>query len=276
MTDYRMRMKKSFFVTTPDELLKNLPSDFIKKLHVFEQLDSTNSTAKELAVAGAEEGTVVIAKTQTHGRGRCDRTWQSPKGGVYLSLILRPTSPAEHTSLLSLLAALAVTTTLESYQVRATIKWPNDVRVKGKKIAGILLESEVKGNTVDFVIIGIGINLNINPTQLSADIRSSSTSLRAELHHLVDYPEFVRKFFEKCSSFYSLFKKNDFAGLVNRWKEKTDTIGKHVRIQTAQGTVSGTAVDINPAGYLLVKNDAGEIRTIMSGDCLYVDESHHT
>jgi len=276
MIDGRMRMKKSPFIKKTEEFSKTLRIDFVKKLCVFDSLDSTNSTAKELALAGAEEGTIVIAQTQTHGRGRFDRIWQSPEGGVYLSVILRPIVSPERTSLLSFVAALAVTTTLESYGVHVTIKWPNDVRVNGKKIAGILLESEVKGPTVNYVVIGIGINLNVNLIRLSSDLRSRSTSMLSELNHAIDAYEFLTRFFLQFTSFYTHFKEKHYNYIVNQWKIKTDTIGKIIRVQTPFVTLEGTALDIDQSGFLLLKSDTGAIKKIMSGDCLYLDELHHT
>jgi len=268
-------MKKSTFVKKTEEFSKHLQSNFVKQLVVFDELDSTNTTAKELAVAGAEEGTIVIARTQTHGRGRFDRVWQSPEGGVYLSLILRPIVPVEKTSLLPFVAALAVSSTLESYGVQATIKWPNDVRVKGKKIAGILLESEARGQTVNYVIIGIGVNLNMDLTVLPLDLQTRSTSLLSEVGTSVDIYEFLKKFFLQSDLFYTLFKEKQYDSLFDQWKTKTDTLGRIIQVQTSSGTVQGTAVDIDTSGFLLLKTKTGEIKKIMSGDCLYFDELHH-
>jgi BirA family transcriptional regulator, biotin operon repressor / biotin---[acetyl-CoA-carboxylase] ligase len=269
-------MKKSPFVKKIEEFSKKLSTDFVKKLFVFDDVVSTNTIAKELALTGAKEGTVVIAKTQTHGRGRLDRIWQSPEGGVYISVILRPTSPAEKTSLLPFVAALAVTTTIESYRVHATIKWPNDVRVNEKKIAGILLESELKGPIVNYVVIGIGINLNVDLILLSSDLQSRSTSMISELNRRIDPNEFLNRFFHQFYSFYTLFKENQYENIVNQWRLKTDTIGRYIQIQTPLVTVQGTALDVDQSGFLLLKSDTGEIKKIMSGDCLHLDELHHT
>lgn len=141
-------MNESLFVKKAMEFSKHYHGPFIKKIHVFDDLASTNSALRSLAIQGVEEGTVVIAHMQSKGRGRFDRVWQSPKGGVYLSLLLRPKAPVEKTSLLAFVVALAVTQTVRSYSVPAHIKWPNDVLVNGKKIAGILLESETSGTSV--------------------------------------------------------------------------------------------------------------------------------
>jgi BirA family biotin operon repressor/biotin-[acetyl-CoA-carboxylase] ligase len=269
-------MKKNLFVQKAEEFSKSLESDFVKNLSVFDSLGSTNSTAKDLALNGAVEGTVVLARTQAHGRGRFDRVWESPEGGVYLSLILRPTILPKDTSLLTFVAALAVTMTINSYGVSAAIKWPNDVRVKGKKIAGILLESETKGTMVNYVIIGIGINLNVDLTELSSDLRPYSTSLVSEVCHPTDPFEFLGRFFQQFNTFYTIFKKKKYDHLVELWKQHSDTLGKYIQIQTSMGVIQGTAVDVDSSGFLLVKTEAGEQKKIMSGDCLYLDESNHT
>jgi len=194
---------------------------------------------------------------------------------VYLSLILRPTILPKDTSLLPFVAALAVTKTLDSYGVSAAIKWPNDVRVKGKKIAGILLESEAKETTVNYVIIGIGINLNIGLTQLSSDLRPCSTSLISEVHHHTDPFDFLERFFQQFNTFYTIFKKKEYDRIVEQWKQHSDTLGKNIQIRTNTKIIQGTAIDVDSSGFLLVRTEAGEQKRIMSGDCLYLDESHH-
>ena len=269
-------MKETTFVKKTVDFSKNLNIDLVKKLFVFDELDSTNSTAKELAQAGAEEGTVVIARTQHHGRGRFDRIWQSPDGGVYLSFILRPRISAEKTSLLPFVAALALTKTIESYGLHATIKWPNDVRVNGKKIAGILLESEIKGHAIIYVVVGIGMNLNIDRKDLSPDIQPRSTSMFHELDLPVDYHEFLRTFFTQFERVYSLFVDQKYDRIIDEWKTHTDTFGKTIRVQTSTETLQGIAFDIDPSGFLLLRTEMGEIKKILSGDCLYMNELDHT
>jgi BirA family biotin operon repressor/biotin-[acetyl-CoA-carboxylase] ligase len=265
-------MKETTFVKKTVEFSKKLHSDIVKKLLVFERLDSTNSTAKELARTGANEGTIVIAQTQNQGRGRFERIWESPEGGVYLSFILRPRTPAEKVSLLTFVAALAVTKTVNSYGLHTSIKWPNDVRVNNKKIAGILLESEVNGHTINYVVIGIGINLNLDREKLPADIRSQSTSMTSELGHPLDYYEFLTAFFKQFEVFYALFIKQQYERIVDEWKTSTDTLGKTIRVHTSAETIQGLAFDVDQLGFLLLKTEKGEIRKILSGDCLYFNE----
>jgi BirA family biotin operon repressor/biotin-[acetyl-CoA-carboxylase] ligase len=269
-------MKERVFVKKTQEFLKNLHIDVVKNPLVFDELDSTNSTAKEFAQDGAEQGTIVIARTQNHGRGRFDHIWQSPEGGVYVSFILRPKTSPEKTSLLPFIAALALTKTIESYGLHATIKWPNDVRVNGKKIAGILLESEVFGHMINYVVVGIGMNLNIDISYFSPDIQPRSTSIMHELGNPVDYHEFLRTFFIQFESFYKLFVEQQYDKIINEWKNHTDTLGKTIRVQTSTGMLQGLAFNIDPHGFLLLQTENGEIKKILSGDCLYINELDHT
>jgi BirA family transcriptional regulator, biotin operon repressor / biotin---[acetyl-CoA-carboxylase] ligase len=272
----KRRMKERVFVKKTQEFLKNLHIDVVKNLFVFDELDSTNSTAKVLAQDGAEQGTIVIARTQNHGRGRFDHIWQSPEGGVYLSFILRPKTSAKKTSLLPFVAALALTKTIETYNLHATIKWPNDVRVNGKKIAGILLESEVIGQMINYVVVGIGMNLNIDITYFSPDIQPQSTSIIHELGRPVDYHEFLKTFFIQFEVFYKLFVEQQYDRIIDEWKNHTDTLGKTIRVQTSTETVQGIASDIDQSGFLVLRTERGETKKIMSGDCLYFDELYHS
>lgn len=269
-------MKEASFVKKTEAFLKTLDTDVVKKSFVFDNLESTNSTAKDLAKAGGAEGAVVIARTQGHGRGRFERSWESPEGGVYLSLILRPSVPRQNTSLLSFVAALAVTKSINTYGIHATIKWPNDVRVNGRKIAGILLESEGEGPTINYVVVGIGINLAIDLKRLSADLQTKSTSLLNELHHPVDYHEFLRTLFMTFEHYYEVFEGQRFGEIIDEWKTYSDTLGKNIRVRTMTETLQGTAVDIDQSGFLLLWTANGETKKILSGDCLYFDELDHT
>lgn len=269
-------MHKKSFEAKSTEFAKNLAVDFVKKLLVFKNLDSTNRTARDLAHAGADEGTVILAQTQSKGRGRFDRVWQSPEGGVYVSLILRPCISPEKVSVLPIGVALVVAKTVESYGLHPTIKWPNDVRINRKKIAGILLESEIKRNTINYVIVGIGINLNVDSSNLSSDIRLHSTSMKSEIGTVVDYYEFLRRFFRQFEDFYHRFTEQQYDQIIQEWKSYSDTLGKKIRIQTTTESIQGTAFDVDPSGFLLLRTEKGDTKKILSGDCLYFDELDHT
>lgn len=267
-------MNESVFVKKTTSLLHTL--DFVKKAYVFDTLNSTNTTARDLAKAGAVEGSVIITRTQQQGRGRFERTWESPEGGLYLSLILRPSVPPDKSSLLSFIAALATIKTMRGYGVLATIKWPNDVRVHDRKIAGILLESEGKEERIEYVVVGIGINLSVDLTELSAGIQTTSTSLEYELKQPVDFHDFLKLFIIAFEQSYRYFKDQRFNDLVEEWKSYSDTLGKKIRVKTMTEDLEGTALDVDSSGFLLLKTRTGDIRKILSGDCLYFDELDHT
>jgi BirA family biotin operon repressor/biotin-[acetyl-CoA-carboxylase] ligase len=265
-------MTESSFVEKTTKFLNTLT--FVKKPVVFDDIDSTNAEAKKIAKTNPQEGTVVITRIQQQGRGRFDRNWESPEGGVYLSIILQPNAAPEKIPLISLLGALAVTKTINSYGVQATIKWPNDVRIKGKKIAGILLESQGDSQKINYVIIGVGINLATNLKKFSETIRARSTSLLNEVSHPIDYQEFLTSFFVIFQQYYQVFQEKRYDEIINEWKTYTDTLGKNVQVKTMKETLEGTAMDIDPSGFLLLRTAKGEIKKILSGDCLYFDEKH--
>ena len=249
---------------------KTLDIDLVKKFIVFDEVSSTNIKAKELAIYGEYEGTVVIARIQKKGKGRFDRIWESPDGGLYLSIILKPDVFPDKITILPLLAALAVSKTINSYGLSAKIKWPNDVRVKGKKIAGILFESESYGPR--YIVLGIGINLNIKINFLSREIRSISTSMSQEIGTDVNYHSFLKKLLLNLDKYYKLLldKKYDF--ILKEWKKHSDTIGNRIKITTTTEKIVGKAYDIDMSGFLIVITDSGEYKKITSGDCVYLED----
>ena len=266
-------MSGNVFVNKIMDFSATYQGPFVTKIYAFEDISSTNIKIRSLAMKGAEEGTVVIAQTQRKGRGRFDRVWQSPKGGVYLSLLLRPKAAAEKASFLTYVAALAVTHAVRSFNLPARIKWPNDVLVHGKKIAGILLESEMSGPRVSYVIVGIGVNLNTNLTRLSKDVRDTATSLGNELGSRIDDDAFLTMFFKQFDRFYQLFSAGHFNQIIEEWKQQSDTLGKHIRVQTASDIIQGVAIDVDQSGFLLLKTSEGTTVRVTSGDCTVIDAS---
>jgi len=262
-------MKSSPFIEISTDFFKNLENDFIKKIIVYNQLSSSNTKAKELVKKGAEEGTIVITKIQKKGKGRFDRLWESPEGGVYLSIILKPNCTLDKTTILPLLASLAVSKTINNYNLSSKIKWPNDIRLNRKKVAGILLESELFKNKVDYVILGIGINLNINLNHLSKDIRSISTSLLEEIGKPIDYYYFIKNLLNNFTKYYNIFCNEEYSTIIEEWKHHSDTIGKRVKITTSAEQITGKAIDIDQSGFLIL-NINHKKQKITSGDCTYI------
>ncbi|MBD3296515.1 MAG: biotin--[acetyl-CoA-carboxylase] ligase [Candidatus Omnitrophica bacterium] len=235
-----------------------------KDIHFFDEIDSTNSKACELAEAGAEEGTVVIAEKQTGGRGRMGRKWASPAGqGVYMSVILRPDMKTDRIPAITLIAALAVIRSIEAVcGVEAGMKWPNDVYMNGEKVCGILTEIRAQPDRVDFLVLGIGVNVNASKRSLP----SGATSLRLRTGHRVDRIEFVRDLIGQLESLYGIYCESGFGVLRGECRRHSTILGNDVSMVEDSRTVEGKALDIDEKGALLVRTGGGEMRRIFSGD----------
>jgi len=233
----------------------------------YDSLASTKDTARELADADAVEGTTVLALEQTAGRGRHGRRWLSPKGeGLYHSIILRPEIPPAKAPLLGLVAAIALAETLrEEYEIQADIKWPNDILIEERKLAGILLELETDNDTVKYVILGIGVNLN--QTEFLQDLDQPATSLRLETGMSYDIEGFRRRLFARLDHWYEQFLATGSEPIIRRYSELSSYVhGKLVQVQTAERFITGRTYCLNSEGALLVESPGGKIEAILAGD----------
>ena len=225
-------------------------------------IPSTNARARELAAEGATD-VVVLADEQTGGRGRLDRAWASPSGGIWLSVLFRPTIPMAGTPVFTLAAAVAVTRAAREAGVEAVIKWPNDVLVsvdgEERKLVGILTEMEGEADRVSWVVVGIGINANVDPAELPEE--ANATSLSAVLGEDIDRRLFTQRVLETLDTVGS-----DPDSILDDWREYATTLGRQVRIETPDGEIRGEAVDIESPGALVVETD-GERVTVAAGDC---------
>ena len=219
------------------------------------RIDSTNARARELATDGASD-VAVLADEQTAGRGRLDRGWAGPAGGVYLSLVLRPSLSPMEVPLLTLAAAVATARAAREAGVDATIKWPNDVLVGGRKLAGILTEIEGEADRVSWAVVGIGVNANVDRDALP----EGATSVLAETGP-VERRCFVQRVLEAFDELRGYPET-----ILDAWREHAATLGRRVRVETSDGTVVGEAVDVDPPGTLLVETDDG-IVSVHAGDC---------
>lgn len=239
------------------------------KLLMFDVLDSTMGTARELAEDGEPEGTVIAADMQKAGLGRLGRKWESPKGGVWFSIILRPDVPAGEAPKLTLMAGAAVARALgEMYKLDARLKWPNDVLIDGKKVCGILTELKA-ADKIDYVLIGFGMNANFPVSALPAELESSATTLRDELGKNVDARALMRQVLDEFEALYAPFCKGDYLSILKEWTELSDTLGKKVKVETAAGVIQGVVKDISPTGALVVNTTEGNVE-VPSGDCIYL------
>ncbi len=220
-----------------------------------ESVESTNATARERAREGKRD-IVVVADEQTGGRGRLDREWSSPAGGIWCSLLFEPDIPLAQAPVFTLAAAVATARAARSIGVDATIKWPNDVLVGDNKLAGILSEMEGEADRLSWLILGIGINANISATELP----DRATSI-AEEAGSCNRAEFTRKLLQE---FHAL--RTDTETILPAWRDLSSTLGRSVRVETPNRTVRGTAVDVRYPGQLVVETDTGR-EIISTGDC---------
>ncbi|WP_049970518.1 biotin--[acetyl-CoA-carboxylase] ligase [Haladaptatus cibarius] len=225
------------------------------EIEYHDSIGSTNDRARELAADGAKN-VVVLADEQVGGRGRLERKWVGPSGGVWSSLVLRPDIPPSHAPLLTLAAAVAVTRAAREAGVPADIKWPNDVLVDGEKLCGILTEMEGEANRVSWVIVGIGTNVNI----AGEDLPAGATSVQ-EQAGAVNRRVFAQRLLEEFDEL-----RTDPEKILPAWREHSATLGQRVRVETRNEDVVGEAIDIESPGVLVVDTDDGEVR-VHAGDC---------
>lgn len=240
-----------------------LPADY--RLIAFETIGSTNDEAKRLARDGAPEGTLVWAREQTAGRGRRGRPWSSPRGNLYLSLVLRPSCALDQAAQLGFVAALAVIDAVGELVpgiAGLACKWPNDVLLDGRKFAGILLESEMgERDSPAFLILGVGVNLVSNP----ADARYPATSITGEGHATPAAEAALAAVARHFASWSQRWRETGFAPVRTAWLARAAALGEPVRVALETGILHGTFIDIDQHGALLL-DAAGERRRISAGD----------
>ncbi|KJJ85218.1 biotin operon repressor/biotin--[acetyl-CoA-carboxylase] synthetase [Candidatus Omnitrophus magneticus] len=234
-------------------------------IYYYDYITSTNDKAYELAENGAKEGTIIVAETQSGGKARLERKWISPLGGIYMSIILRPVVNIEEIPAVTLVSALSVSKTITSlYNLKAEIKWPNDIFINSQKICGILAEMKGHVDKVDFVILGIGININ---TAIN-DLPPNSTSIKTLTKNIANRVIFAREFLKQFESDYTQFINEGFKSLKNECAELSTLIGKKVNIKMHNTILSGLALGIDDKGALIIKNELGDMKRVLSGDVL--------
>jgi BirA family biotin operon repressor/biotin-[acetyl-CoA-carboxylase] ligase len=240
------------------------------RFHYFTEISSTNSHARELAEKGAAEGEVVLAESQTHGRGRLGRRWESPPlANLYLSVILRPKLAPVHAPQITLMAAVALAETVGSFiPQKATIKWPNDILVNGKKLAGILTEAACVPERVEYVILGIGVNVNYPIDSMPQELRQGATSLLDLTRIEVNRESFLRRLIQDLDRCYGDLEQSGFEPLAPRWEAHFGLRGQRVRVELIDQVVVGRARGIAQDGALLVQGDDGTLQKVIAGDVI--------
>ncbi len=239
-----------------------------------DRIDSTNNYAKKIALEGCEEGTLVVADYQTCGRGRLGRDWNSPdKKGVWMSLVLRPDIPFEEVQIITLAASVAVVQALyDVAQIEAGIKWPNDIIICGKKVCGILVEMNMEIDRINFLVLGIGLNVNQEKDDFSQELLEKAVSLKMHVEEtsnsqkILKRNELIAAILLKFEEIYDKVKSGAFEDIISEWKKYSATLGKEVNITYKNEQYRGVAEDITKDGKLIVKCEDGTVKEVFFGE----------
>lgn len=267
---YRLRQNTNLLF--PWEISDGLQTDMIgRKIYYFDKIDSTQNFALELAQKPHENGSVVIAEMQTQGRGRLNRKWVSPKGGVWMSILLRPNFEPLYTSLFPMATSLALAVSIEkTLKIKTELKWPNDITIKGKKVAGILIDASIESNKIDYLVIGIGINFKINPSAITKSIKQRNYGITTlvKKDQKGSPVELIQQFLLELEQIYNKVLTNSIGTIKKEWIRRSSTIGKNITATTTTGTLKGKAVGIDKTGALLLLN-RGNVQRLLAGDITY-------
>lgn len=253
------------------------------KYNYLASVGSTNQAARELANGGAPSGTLVVSEVQNTGKGRLSRGWESPQGGLWMSLVLRPEIPPSSAPFMTILTGVALADVLnKEYKVPAKIKWPNDILVDGRKLSGTLTEMDAEMTRINFIIIGMGINVNNSLDDLPKEVKAISLSQAVgqqtgavaqqsgSTGEKLDRVLLLHRILGSIMSWSKVMKSEEGREFIlDRWRELSDTLGKEVRVEMVGEDLVGKAVDILPSGALVVENEKGR-HEVLSGDCIHL------
>jgi len=271
-TGYKLHLDTTLLL--PWEISDGLQTDIIgRKIYYFDIIDSTQNFALKLSQKPHENGSVVIAERQTKGRGRLNRKWISPKGGIWLSILLKPNFELSQTSLFPMITSLALSIAIEkTLKIKPELKWPNDLTLKGKKVAGILIDVAVESNKIDYIIIGVGINFRIRPNEISRLVKDPQKrhgiSTLVKENQKGNPVELVQQFLYELEQMYNKVISNSIGEIRKEWIKRSSTIGKNVTADTPTGLLKGKAIGIDETGALLLSNK-GKIQRLLAGDITY-------
>lgn len=261
-------LRQSPDLLLPTEIGSRLSTTIIgREIHYFNEIDSTNNYGKKLAIDGCPEGTIVVTESQNTGRGRLARGWFSPFGqGIWLSVILRPPFSPQEAPKCTLMAAAAVNQAIMNItHIDSGIKWPNDILCRGKKLVGILTEMSAEMDSINHIVIGMGINVNIAAEELPPELADIATSLAIETGGRVSRLELLTEVLKQLEYYYQLVVSDGFGPVFDVWRAMSVTLGQEVDVFGFNRQFAGVAVDIDADGALLVQTEHG-VEKVLAGD----------
>ena len=267
-TNKGYRLAKNQDILDPDLIRKGLETEFVgKDLRYYREVKSTNEKAMEIA-ATCGNGTVVLAEVQTGGRGRLSRSWRSPPGGIWMSLILKPKMPLAQAYRINMAVGVAIARTLiRLYGIRPGIKWPNDILINERKLCGILIEVSAEIDRLEYAVVGIGINANVNVDDFPDDW--NATSLSREIGGQVSRTQLIQALLLEIEKAYNQIGSTE---ICSEWRDRSVTLGRCVRVTSLEGDLEGYAVSLSEDGALEIEllGEPGTVRRIVAGDCVHL------
>ncbi|MBI3624770.1 MAG: biotin--[acetyl-CoA-carboxylase] ligase [Candidatus Rokubacteria bacterium] len=246
-----------------------------RQIYLFGEVPSTNETLRHLTKAGAREGTVVLAESQTAGRGRLGKAWFSPFGvNLYASILFRPTISPEAAPVFSFIASLALADAIRALGLPAAIKWPNDILVERKKVAGVLAEVATAGDRLDYVILGVGVNLNVDRQALLealGDAGHAAAALRELTGKEIDRNAFSASFLNFLDEWLLVYRDRGAAALLKAWRDRDILTGRRVQVREQRITFDGRARGVHADGQLVVEDSKGLTRKVVAGEVRLLD-----
>lgn len=261
----------------PWEITSNLKTKMIgQKAYYFDSVDSTQSQALKMADESANNGTVIVASKQTGGKGRSGRKWISPKGGIWFSVILQPKFDISITTLFPIASALALSKALEkTFKIKPELKWPNDITIKGKKLAGILVDASLESNRIENLVLGVGINYDVDVKQIEKILKGTQNfygvASLGEQKNKVKPIQLIQIFLVELEKIYELLNTKQINKIISEWTKRSSTIGKKVELNTREGKIKGKAIKIDEDGALVLEDNNKNVR-IIAGDIVHLSK----
>ena len=258
----------------PYEIHKKLQTQVIgKKIRYLENTPSTIGVGKQLTTEGDIEklhGMVIVAEEQTGGVGRMGRAWVSPSGGIWVTIVLKPHMPVDHIFMITMAGSIAVARAIrKEFDIGALIKWPNDVFIGNKKVAGLLLELSAEADVVHHCLLSIGIDVNVPIDNFSPELQDRITSISIELGHEVDRAALLARILKEFESRFLLVESGEYDTIIREWKSISCTLENRVQIRTLKNSFEGDAVDIDEFGALIIRKENGRLERVIAGDCFH-------
>ena len=269
------KLTKNSDLLLPWEIVSGLETKVLgQQAYYFDSIDSTQSQAMKMINESKKEGTIIIAEKQTGGRGRTGRQWISPKGGIWFSIILHPKFDISNTTLFPIASSLALSIAIQkTCKISTELKWPNDLTIKGKKLAGMLIDASFESNKIENLVLGVGINFNVNVKEIEKVLKKTpnfyGVSSLNDQKNKTSQIELIQSFLLELEKVYEELNNNQIKKIIIEWTKRSSTIGKKVEMNTLNGKISGKAIKIDEDGGLIIK-DKNKTNKVFAGDIVHL------